>query len=582
MGIVFTIIKAALFIASNIGVWELLRRRTGIDDSFIPGLTVALQTTALFAAGILNLLPAAVWLMYAFGLFCLFYFIRGDKSAQALKRYTGAGYIYLAAVTAAAAILLKGAVFTDFDDFTHWAVAVKQLLAENRFPNFSDSVITFREYPMGSTVYIYYASTLVSRAESFQMLAQVYMIAAALTPLLFFCKKERLPALLCLLGFSYFVLGYNIPVTSLMVDTLLPVVSMSMLAYIYIYCRTAEHPVRFYLAGAYMVQTVQIKNSGVFFVMIAAVWMISLAVRERRFKSRAALLSVPLVSFILWQAHCGLVYEDSKKSTHALSLSAYCGNMASKPAGIRKDILLALLQFIVGFRDVWIVLCVFAAVGALVYMLRAQDRRLLAKAGILCAAMFAAYTVGLAMVYIFSMSSNEALRLTSCSRYCRTVLLAVMYVIMIFCMRLLSSAGKKRPLVWVLAAAFALTPLLCLQLSAGSVALAGGRSGNDPRREWLENALEKHPVTADSTCCILTDDPQFSYIQYAAQYLTMSGDIPVRVIYTDEDMTAAAHDVETRMPEHIIVYEQRGGIIRDWVEANYPEQAGNDIISAYR
>ena len=49
-----------MFIISTIGMWELIRSIFDIEESFIPGITVAAQVTVLFFAGLFNLLPEAV------------------------------------------------------------------------------------------------------------------------------------------------------------------------------------------------------------------------------------------------------------------------------------------------------------------------------------------------------------------------------------------------------------------------------------------------------------------------------------------------------------------------------------------
>jgi hypothetical protein len=62
------IIKLFLFILSTIGSWEILRRNSKVNIYFLPSLTIAIQITLLFLAGLLNLLPEMTWFLYIVGL----------------------------------------------------------------------------------------------------------------------------------------------------------------------------------------------------------------------------------------------------------------------------------------------------------------------------------------------------------------------------------------------------------------------------------------------------------------------------------------------------------------------------------
>lgn len=64
------ILRVLLFVLSNIGVWEMLRRKTKIDKAFYPSATIAMQVVILFFAGLLNFLQEATWLIFSIGLFC--------------------------------------------------------------------------------------------------------------------------------------------------------------------------------------------------------------------------------------------------------------------------------------------------------------------------------------------------------------------------------------------------------------------------------------------------------------------------------------------------------------------------------
>lgn len=83
---------------------------------FLPAFTISLQVTILFCTGIFNCLKPAALLMF------------------------GAGIL----------LACRGRMFVWYDNFSHWALVVKNMLLTDRFPTFLDTRIIFQEYPMGS------------------------------------------------------------------------------------------------------------------------------------------------------------------------------------------------------------------------------------------------------------------------------------------------------------------------------------------------------------------------------------------------------------------------------------------------
>ena len=279
-------IRLMLFCIATLGSFELLRiaSKDEVNIYFLPSLTIAIQTTILFFAGILNLLPEAAKLLYIIGALGLAYAIRKRGNLYFLKDYINIGYVFLFLIMAAMAFYVKGKLFTHYDNFSHWAMVVRRMLLTNRFPNFLDTIIFFPEYPLGSAVYIYFFAKLLGTSESLQMLAQIYMIAAAVLPLFIFAKKNTIPAFIVMLAFVNFIFLYNTQVTDLLVDTLLPVVGMCGLMFTVVHCRggiTGTTPV---FLSCYMIQLQQIKNSGIFFAALIIGCVLFYAAKNRKLK----------------------------------------------------------------------------------------------------------------------------------------------------------------------------------------------------------------------------------------------------------------------------------------------------------
>ena len=204
-----TLIRMGLFGLSTLGSFELIRRAANnkVDLFFLPSLTIALQVTILFFSGILNLLPEVSKLIYLAGLVMFAVCLWKNKSLKFVKDYINDGYISSLIILIIMAFSVKGKLFAHYDNFSHWAMVVRHMLEVNHFPNFESSLIQFQEYPLGSSVYIYYFASLISKSESLQMLAQTYMVIAALLPLFSFVQKRSLKIDLVYIVFVNFVLN---------------------------------------------------------------------------------------------------------------------------------------------------------------------------------------------------------------------------------------------------------------------------------------------------------------------------------------------------------------------------------------
>ena len=86
-------IKLLVFGVSNLGFWELIRRNSKIDKYFLPSLTIAIQVTVLFVAGLFNLLEEVTYLLYGVGLCGFVYWLYKDRNL--IKNYFDAGFVFL-------------------------------------------------------------------------------------------------------------------------------------------------------------------------------------------------------------------------------------------------------------------------------------------------------------------------------------------------------------------------------------------------------------------------------------------------------------------------------------------------------
>ncbi len=650
--------KFTMFVLSNLGYQELLRKKTRIHIYFLPGLTVALQVSVLFFGGLFNILREVSVMIWTGGLLLsawsfleswkarsiqketgcppqadddtserkvrsvkqLIHLGRivpglekgggkqpaaggiSDSAGYFLKSYIRPGFLYLAVSSAVLLCYFRGKRFTDYDNFSHWALIVKQMLLTDRYPNFQDTTILFREYPPGSATYIYHVASFIGQSEAVQMFAQAYMILVCLLPVFIYCKRNRALSLTLMFFATHFILIYNTRITELLVDTLLPVAGMNGLLYLYIYSAAYRQKVtgslEMYLAVFYLIQVALIKNSGVFFCAAATVWIVACGIMDA-LKSRPHLTDVKArflsgrsmrdlvrypgggiftaffayVILLLWHRHCAYVYAGSEISKHAMTVANYKAVAGSKTGEDIRTIISSLLKFSVTWQDIWYIFLALAAGGIICYTAVKSCRRTFRRICIFSVLLFAAWQAGMILMYLFSMPVWEALNLSGVYRYCKTILLAVFYGTVLLYMKMISriqwKKGRDTVCVLTVCAGF----LLWQSRLTGGFTTIFSYAPEAAERTWMEEVKSGYGVLPGRSYDILVKQGDSTdYIYYMAKYVFQSEDVNVIPAASAGTLDALAAG------RYILVYDQENQNIKDWVAQNYPDQAGRALV----
>jgi len=136
-------LKIGLFGLSTLGSFQLIRKisKDKVDLYFLPSLTIAIQVTILFFAGVLNLLPEISWLIYLVGLAALEISLWETRGLKFLKDYLNDGYIISILIIIIMGLSVRGKLFAHYDNFSHWALVVRHMLEVNHYPNFDGHLI---------------------------------------------------------------------------------------------------------------------------------------------------------------------------------------------------------------------------------------------------------------------------------------------------------------------------------------------------------------------------------------------------------------------------------------------------------
>ena len=566
------VIRWVLLGLSTAGWWEVLRKRSNIHPAFLPSAAIAVQSCVLLLGGVLNILYETAFLLWLAGL-VFFAKYTVEKKGKNLFCYMRTEYLFLAVSFAILAFVLQGKVFTHYDNFSHWALVVKTMLRTNHFPNTETPIITYRGYPLGSSVLAYYTARMTGGGETTWMLGQGYGMLACMLPLLRPEGRNRWLVLLTGLFLCNFFLAYNVQPTEMLVDTLLPLAGMCTLLFAQS-CR-GEDRRECWLAALYLIWLIQIKNAGVFFALAAGgvyLW------RMRRSKVRLPAVMSVLLAFLslwLWNLHCRYTFPSTGTSPHFLSFSWWEAAFQSKSVEDIKHIILMLIRNAFRWEYFGICMLLLAVVMGYCALAAKISRRGLAVSAGGLVGLYLFYQLGLLLTYIFSMHRTEAFYLVEFDRYEKTVIIAVVYLVCWMGMKAMAAERKRLSPIWC--------AVLCLMLSGiafqyGSVPsiftyqpYRFSTFDGLEARMWMENLKEEYQIPNEGDYAFLIEGWDSDYFYYMGTYVFNGTDIVVIE-------RADADSLERITADYVLIHDRDNPAIQQWVHTHYPDQQGNDLI----
>ena len=566
-------LKLVLFGLSSLGAWELLRLicKDRIDIHFLPSLAIAIQVTVLFFAGLLNILPEAAVALYIAGFTGLILSIYQCRGLSFIKNYFSVGYMVLLITISIMSLYVHGKTFVHYDNFSHWALVVKTMLLNDRYPTFKDIIIVFQEYPLGSSTYVYFFAKLTSRSEPIQMLAQVYMLIAGILPIFAFAKKNKIAIAVMAISFINFIFVYNIRPTDLLVDTLLPVTGICGLLLAYMYCNTNSTKLELWLTSFYMVQLVQIKNSGIFFAVIIVILLLKRMPLHKQYPHTILCVLFSFFTVMLWHKHCRYVFQSAESSYHALTYEQLNHIFKSKSADDIRSICIALFKFAATYKDIWVILGFFVMTGILLWLINRAKFKPFLNIVIFSLIIYTGYQIGMAGMYVFSMGLNESLRLAGVVRYTKTILIAIMYLYMVCLVQFISDINTYRFRSSLLVVYSFLSFFVYTYISNGEIDISILYTPDSSTRRWVETIKSIYNIPDDNSYCTLISSSDSGYIYYLTRYVFYS-------THTSSLIVDIADDMDSIDTDYILVYDQENEVINTWIRENYPEQYGNCAI----
>lgn len=527
ISVMLSAIRFGFLIVSFVGYISFLHNK--MHTAFVPGFTFALTGSVLFFAGILNVLPETSLAVFIVG---LWFFISSIRKKASFRFLLDFSLLFFAVACTAFLFLLHGALFTHYDNFSHWGLVVREMLADNRMPNYSNGLVIFKSYPLGSACFLYYIGFITGmKAEWVQMWSQAVLMAGMLTSL--FAFANHIETKLFTSAAVIMLLCGNINFTDLLVDTLLPTTAISATAFL-AYYRDRIREKTWYILP-WMTFLVSIKNSGILFAVFCLFFLIAFLYRcgsgKDAFRRCVTFLLIFFGEYWLWKKHVELVYTKGMIAKHSLSLCYLYDIVRRKTGGEIGQILLQILQKVFSLQNRFLFLLLFAILltGWLVVRKTHKDGKgrmhpfdPIASSVIV----YTAYMLGLAGMYVFSMPIVEALRLSGYERYYSSILIYISGLLLIAALSETNQTGhekKQRTIsgaVWL-----ALLAAVGLSLSPHFSYYTRQDLTGTPR-ERLETVHREYDIPPGAACAIVRDPNVGSYsgeyIDYMSSYVFRS------------------------------------------------------------
>lgn len=287
---------------------------------FAPLFTISTITLIVYIAGLLKILFPVSILLYALGIVLMIYFLLKKEWENYIQWISLSNLCFLIGSVIFLSFLLH-ANFIHYDNFSHWAIIIKNTLKTNAFPTINSTVIDFKNYPLGTCSWIYYGCLFLGHAQSTMLFLQGLIIFSS-----FYClfgiieeKKRFLLYSFLAAGCSLLsIFNITIRINNLLVDFILPTMCLASIAIIYTYRNDLKKA--WILIPILGLLTI-IKSTGSLFVLIAIIYYMYISMKQKKLKY-SLILVTSYLPILFWQIHMKLEFVGIKNKFDLASASA--------------------------------------------------------------------------------------------------------------------------------------------------------------------------------------------------------------------------------------------------------------------
>lgn len=507
--IVLKALRILLLCLSCYGYLYFLVDKGKMKVEFSPAILFSVIGSAVFFAGILNILKEACLAIFAVGVVLAVYsFVKRFNPL----RFLCPGMIFFFLCLGYLCFFYYGCKLREYDDFTHWGLVVRSLLQTDRFPNFMDTII-YKSYPTGSAAFIYFVCRISGISSEWMMLLAQAAFMIGCIMCLFAFVKHNVTGFLMITVFSAAVLGsYRFVLSGLYVDVLLPLVGLAGIL-IGIYYDADINRVLWAILPE-TVFLIAVKNSGLFFVVITVIYVL-FRIKWKTVKKAwaVAFVSAPFLTLLLWQKHVGLVFDQGLSSKHTMSVHGLKEAFLDKKPEAISDIFDKYISVAFDLKNIFLYFLILAIIVLVVsYFLQRQSFGMMGRLVGLCVVSYVLYQCSLLGMYLSSMPVEEAVRLASYDRYHLTIMV---FIVGILLAGILSMQFERR---WISAVMLVVVSAVNLFTFSPKLSHLQKQPLNLEARQKLEELIEAYQIPQGSSFVLFSED-DFAYSGYVCGYL---------------------------------------------------------------
>lgn len=435
------------------GLFQLFSYKLKIDSNYIPFVTTLSITLVLFISGLLNVMPETVYLIIVVSFASLLWIYYKERRFANLN---SAGMWFFFIGSSLLASFLWGNTVFLYDDFSHWTLVTREILINDRLPNFTDDIISFQSYPTGEAGFAYFFGKILGDSEGVMLASKAILSLSCLSPLFSLINKNKITNYIILSLYSVLVLFSNNGLNSMYVDSLLTLISIGITANIlatYLEDDINKSILPLLLGNSVLVI---MKNSGLLFAIINIMIFLFCKFKKRDFKKPLETLiglASPFIVRTLWDKHTSYVFKNASESKHSMSIESYqnISNVKSSEeiSVIIEKVIDRSTDFCATDSRIVIVLFSFLIILILIklFVLRDSSYKPDLKILVSLVSLYIIYQVGLLFTYVYSMPTEEALRIASYGRYNSTMVLYILGIFM--CYRFINSSRSIISVNWI-------------------------------------------------------------------------------------------------------------------------------------
>ncbi|MBN7773827.1 hypothetical protein [Clostridium aminobutyricum] len=444
MLLIATSLSFLILLLSFLGYIMLVRQTLWIQSKFSWIFTFSTLSCILYFAGLIGILSYVAYGIFFCGLgFFIYFYIIREKSVFGLKAFNLLNFLYGLGF-GIIFISLISTQYIHYDNFSHWGLVVKYMLIHDAFPNAASALIDFKTYPLGSSVFLYYVCRIVGNTQGVMLVGQSMLIFSCFYAMFGIIRDTKRFLLcsglaLCCAAMTFF--NISIRINNLLVDFLLPLLALSVITVLFVYRNDWKRAC--IVSAPILALLVIVKNSGLFFAVICYVYLLYLALSNKKYKGKKAkalllavlTIAVSLTTFAAWNLHTSIAFKG-ETTKHTMSVENFNEISSEKTPEIKAAIVQRFSQAVfspgsLSTRGI-VLFQLLALAACLTARLLFKQRWGLIKVLFWVDIAVVLYYAGILSMFIYTMPTEEALILAGFERYASSIVVFMIGILALF------------------------------------------------------------------------------------------------------------------------------------------------------